>query len=59
MVFVNGEVFQEENPSRSIYGPERLLNYPIVVVLINYRVGPLGMNYLLFNVYFNSIWNMQ
>jgi len=42
MVWIHGGAFQMGSASSEHYGPERLLEKEVVVVSINYRLGPLG-----------------
>ena len=42
MVWIHGGAFQLGSADSKMYGPERLLEEDIVLVTINYRLGPLG-----------------
>jgi len=42
MVWIHGGGFQMGSSSSELYGPERLLEEDIVLVTINYRLGPFG-----------------
>ena len=42
MVWIHGGAFQFGSASSEHYGPERLLEQEVIVVSINYRLGPLG-----------------
>eukprot|EP00092_Neocalanus_flemingeri_P012684 GFUD01013668.1.p1 GENE.GFUD01013668.1~~GFUD01013668.1.p1 ORF type:complete len:641 (+),score=136.04 GFUD01013668.1:337-2259(+) len=42
MVWIHGGAFQMGSSSSESYGPERILEEDIVLVTINYRLGPLG-----------------
>lgn len=42
MVWIHGGGFQRKIGSNEMYGPERLVEYGVVVVTVNYRLGPLG-----------------
>merc|ERR1711971_1397713 len=42
MVWIHGGAFQMGSASSEHYGPERLLEKEVIVVSINYRLGPLG-----------------
>ncbi|GAB6030744.1 hypothetical protein CHUAL_007595 [Chamberlinius hualienensis] len=42
MVWFHGGGFVEGQAAMSLYGPQRLLNKDIVLVIMNYRVGPFG-----------------
>lgn len=42
MVWIHGGAFTKGSNSTKIYGPEYFLIEDIVLVTINYRLGPLG-----------------
>ncbi|XP_014257008.1 cholinesterase 1-like [Cimex lectularius] len=42
LIWIYGSPFYFGNSANSLLGAERLSNYDIVIVMINYRVGPLG-----------------
>ena len=42
MVWIHGGAFQFGSASSEQYGPERLLDKEVVMVSLNYRLGPLG-----------------
>jgi len=41
-VYIYGGGFNSGDGSDSVYGPKYLVNEDIVVVTLNYRLGPLG-----------------
>ena len=43
LVFIHGGAFSIGTGSYGFYGPERLIDYGIVLVTFNYRLGILGM----------------
>lgn len=45
MVFIHGGAFTEGSNKSEIYGPEFLLTEDIVLVVINYRLGILGLKW--------------
>lgn len=44
MVWIYGGGFQFGEASRECYSPDYLLREDVVVISINYRLGPLGTN---------------
>lgn len=42
MLYIHGGGFTCGSGSSTVYGPEYLLDEDIVLVTINYRLGPLG-----------------
>jgi Carboxylesterase type B len=46
MVWIHGGGFNRGSGNTEVYGPEFLVAEDVVIVTINYRVGPFG-NYLL------------
>ena len=42
MVWIHGGAFLFGSGSQFFYGPQRAMNQPIVLVTINYRLGPFG-----------------
>lgn len=42
MVFFHGGAFHFGSSNSDLYGPQRLLDYEVILVTSNYRLGPLG-----------------
>lgn len=49
MVFIYGGGFAIGEATSTFYGPERLLDKDVILVVMNYRVGPFG-NYRFLHV---------
>lgn len=47
MVYIYGGGFFSGSPTVLMYGPDFLLDKDVVLVVINYRVGPLGKKYVI------------
>lgn len=42
MVYIHGNGFFAGSSTSELYGPEYILDFNVVLVVINYRLGPLG-----------------
>jgi acetylcholinesterase len=42
MVWIHGGGFFAGSGNPDIYGPDYFMDYDVIVVSVNYRVGPLG-----------------
>lgn len=42
MVWIHGGAFVLGDGTPLLYGPDRYLDYDVIIVTINYRLGPLG-----------------
>lgn len=40
VVYLHGDMFRHGNPS--VYGPDRFMEHKVILVTINYRIGPFG-----------------
>lgn len=44
LFWIHGGIFLNGHGSFDKFGPQYLMDYNVVVVTINYRLGPLGMS---------------
>ena len=48
MFWIHGGAFSFGSGSDAMYGPDFLIEQNLLVVTINYRLGPIGINFIIF-----------